>query len=98
MTNKPSSLLLIAAVCMSQQALTEELGFAGPGAQNCSVVSQNAIPGRGSGQNVVTQNVFSWVQGYMSGFNAYSYMVKGGAFDLGAASPEAQWEYLVSFC
>jgi hypothetical protein len=30
-------------------------------------------------------------QGYMSGFNSYSYLVnKNAPFDLGAASPEAQ--------
>jgi len=46
----------------------------------------------------MTQMVFIWVQGYMSGFNGYSYMVKGRTFDLGSASPEAQWEYIVSFC
>jgi hypothetical protein len=34
----------------------------------------------------------------MSGFNGYSYMVNGGTFDLGSTSPEAQWEYIVSFC
>jgi len=46
----------------------------------------------------MTQMVFIWVQGYMSGFNGYSYLVKGRTFDLGSASPEAQWEYIVSFC
>jgi hypothetical protein len=80
------------------KALTEVLGFAGVGSQNCNVVSQNAIPGRGSEQNFMTQIVFMWVQGYMSGFNGYSYMVNGGTYDLGSASTDAQWEYIVSFC
>jgi hypothetical protein len=93
-------LIMITALSVSQpmKALTEELGFAGVGVQNCSVVNKNAIPGRGSGQNFMTQMVFTWVQGYMSGFNGYSYMVKGRTFDLGSASTEAQWEYIVSFC
>ena len=93
--------IMIAALSVSSQpmkALTEELGFGGVGAQNCSVVNKNTIPGRGSAQNFMTQMVFIWVQGYMSGFNGYSYMVKGRTFDLGSASPEAQWEYIVSFC
>jgi hypothetical protein len=92
--------VLIAAFSVIQpmKALTEKLGFAGVGVQNCSVVNKNAIPGRGSGQNFVTQMVFTWVQGYMSGFNGYSFMVKGRTFDLGSASTEAQWEYIVSFC
>jgi hypothetical protein len=92
--------IMIAALSVIQpmKAVTEELGFAGAGAQNCSLVNRNTIPGRGSEQNFVTQMIFSWVQGYMSGFNGYSYMVKGGTFDLGSASTEAQWEYIVSFC
>jgi hypothetical protein len=89
--------MMIGMLCVSQ-ALGEQLGFAGAGAQSCGVVTQSAIPGMGSGQNIVTQNVFSWIQGYMSGFNGYSYLVKGGTYDLGSASPEAQWEYIVSFC
>ncbi len=93
--------IMIAALSVSSQpmkALTEELGFAGAGAQNCSVVNKNAVPGRGPAQNFVTQMVFNWAQGYMSGFNGYSYMVKGRTFDLGSTSTEAQWEYIVSFC
>lgn len=85
-------------VSQPTKALTEELGFAGPGAGNCSLVNKNTIPGRGSEQNSVTLMIFSWAQGYMSGFNSYSYMLKGRTFDLGAASTEAQWEYIVSFC
>jgi hypothetical protein len=87
--------IMIAALSVSQpmKALTEELGFAGAGAQFCNLVNKNTVPGRGSEQNSVTQMVFSWVQGY-----GYSYMVKGKTFDLGSASPEAQWEYIVSFC
>ena len=104
--------IMIAALSVSSQpmkALTgaesnrhgaggKELGFAGVGTQNCSVVNKNAIPGRGPVQNFMTQMVFTWLQGYMSGFNEHSYMVKGRTFDLGSASTEAQWEYIVSFC
>jgi hypothetical protein len=92
--------IMIAALCVSHppKALTEELGFAGAGAQYCNIVSQNTIPGKGSGQNFTTQLVFTWVQGYMSGFNGYSYNVNGATYDLGSTSPEAQWEYIVSFC
>lgn len=79
--------------------VADELGFAGPGAQNCGVLNQNAQPGRGSDQNLASMLIFSWVQGYMSGFNGYSYMIGNNrTFNLGAASPAAQWEYLVSFC
>ena len=92
--------IMIAALSVIQpiKALTEELGFAGVGVQNCNVLNKNTIPGRGSGQNFTTQMVFTWAQGYMSGFNGHSYMVKGRTFDLGSASAEAQWEYIVSFC
>jgi hypothetical protein len=92
------SMIAALSVIQPTKALTEELGFAGVGTQNYNVVNKNAIPGRGSGQNFMTQMVFTWVQGYMSGFNGYSYMMKGRTFDLGSASPEVQWEYVVSFC
>jgi hypothetical protein len=35
----------------------------------------------------------------MSGFNSFQLMTQDrSSFDLGAASPEAQWEYIVSYC
>jgi hypothetical protein len=91
---------LVAAITASSgPALAEALGFAGAGAIGCQQLNSNTIPGRGSGQNTVSQLVFSWVQGYMSGFNSYSYLIKNDApFDLGAASTEAQWETIVSYC
>jgi hypothetical protein len=89
--------MMIGVLCVSQ-ALGEQLGFAGVGTSSCAVVTQSAIPGRGPTQNDMTVMIFSWIQGYMSGFNGYSYLVKGGTYDLGSASPEAQWEYIVSFC
>jgi hypothetical protein len=96
----PLVFIIIATLCVTQprKALSEQLGFFGAGAQNCSEINRAAIPGKGPGQNTLTNMLFTWVQGYMSGFNGYSYMVNGRTFDLGSASPEAQWEYIVSFC
>jgi hypothetical protein len=35
----------------------------------------------------------------MSGFNGYSLLVsRSSPFDLGAVTPEAQWEFIVSYC
>jgi hypothetical protein len=93
-----AALLIIILAASSRQAVAE-LAFAGAGASQCDLINSNAAPGRGSDQNDVTRYVFNWVQGYMSGFNGYSLMInKGSPFDLGAASPEAQWEYIVSYC
>jgi hypothetical protein len=83
-------IILLAASLGSAKA---EMAFAGAGSDQCNLINSNAVPGRGPDQNVVTQHVFSWVQGYMSGINHYSIMIgKASLFDLGAASPEAQWE------
>jgi len=91
--------LLIIILAASSRRAVAELAFAGAGASQCDLINSNAGPGRGSDQNDVTRYVFNWVQGYMSGFNGYSLMIsKGSPFDLGAASPEAQWEYIVSYC
>jgi hypothetical protein len=91
-------LMIIILAAPSRQAVAE-LALAGAGASQCDLINSNAAPGRGSDQNDVTRYVFNWVQGYMSGFNGYSLMInKGSPFDLGAASPEAQWEYIVSYC
>ncbi len=94
-----SAALLIIILASSSRQAVAELAFAGAGASQCDLINSNAAPRRGSDQNDVTRYVFNWVQGYMSGFNGYSLMIsKGSPFDLGAASPEAQWEYIVSYC
>jgi hypothetical protein len=42
---------------------------------------------------------FSWIQGYMSGFHGFQLLAEHRTCcDLGAVSPEAQWEYIVSYC
>jgi hypothetical protein len=89
-----------AATCiLFTPTATAELAFAGPGAVQCNVVNANAIPGRGSGQNIVTMSIFSWIQGYMSGFHGFQFLIQqNNSFDLGAVSPEAQWEFIVSYC
>src|SRR5262245_6826520 len=94
------SILFVTAALALAAASTdaEELGFAGVGARQCQFLNANAVPGRGSGQNLVTQLTFTWAQGYMSGFNGYSLGINRGYIDLGAASQEAQWEYIVSYC
>lgn len=91
--------LLAIAVSVSWSPARAELAFAGAGSSQCDVVNANTVPGRGAEQNVTTQMIFSWVQGYMSGFNGYSLMVnQRSPFDLGAVSTEAQWEFIVSYC
>ena len=93
-----AALLIIMLAASSRQAVAE-LAFAGAGASQCDLINSNAAPGRGSDQNDVTRYVFNWVQGYMSGFNGYSLMInKGSPFDLVLRAPEAQWEYIVSYC
>jgi len=78
---------------------TAELAFTGAGSGQCNVINSSAIPGRGSGQNTTTMMMMSWIQGYMSGFHGFQLLTqKTTSFDLGAASPEAQWEYIVSYC
>jgi hypothetical protein len=52
-------LLMIGALCEPTEVLTEELGFAGAGAQNCAVLIRHAVPGRGSSQNDITTTIFS---------------------------------------
>jgi hypothetical protein len=95
-----SGAALAAATCiLFAPAATAELAFAGAGSGQCNVINSNAIPGRGSEQNRITLMLFSWIQGYMSGFNSFQLLTQNTAsFDLGAASPEAQWEYIVSYC
>jgi hypothetical protein len=86
------------AITFTSPALAE-LSFVGAGASQCQAVNSNVMPGRGSTQNSVSMLIFSWVQGYMSGFNSYSLLLnQTSPFDLGATSPEAQWEYIVSYC
>jgi hypothetical protein len=46
----------------------------------------------------MTMFVFTWAQGYMSGFNGYSLMINKGYVNLGAVSAEVQWEHIVSHC
>jgi hypothetical protein len=93
-----AALLIIILAASSRQAVAE-LALAGAGSGQCDLVNSNAVPGRGTDNNFVAQMLFTWVQGYMSGFNGYSLMVnKTSPFDLGATSPEAQWEYIVSYC
>jgi hypothetical protein len=91
--------LVVAACILLPTAAAAELAFAGAGSNQCNMINSNAIPGRGSGQNIVTMSTFSWIQGYMSGFNSFQLLTQQRtSFDLGAASPEAQWEYIVSYC
>lgn len=92
-------------VCGALLALTvattvdaQELAFAGAGSQQCQFLNERAVPGRGSGQNLATQLIFTWAQGYMSGFNGYSLGINKGYVNLGTVSAEVQWEYLVSHC
>ena len=91
---------LAAATCiLFAPAARAELAFAGAGANQCNVMNSNATPGRGSGQNTTTMLLFSWIQGYMSGFHGFQLLLQNkSSFDLGAVSPEAQWEYIVSYC
>src|ERR1700730_6635261 len=91
-------LLCALGVIVTSRAAFAGLALAGVGAQNCSLLNQFATPGRGSEQNFTTQLVYTWVQGFMSGFNGYSLLIGGKSYDLSAASHEAQWEYIVSFC
>jgi hypothetical protein len=91
--------LALATYLLFAPTATAELAFAGAGAQQCSAINSNAIPGRGSTQNTMTLMIFSWIQGYMSGFNSFQLLTqRSTSFDLGAVSPEAQWEYVVSYC
>jgi hypothetical protein len=93
-----SGVALAAAACiLFARAAHAELAFAGAGAQQCNVVNSNAVPGRGSGQNTVTLMIFSWIQGYMSGFHGFQLLTQDStSFDLGAVSPAAQWETIAS--
>jgi hypothetical protein len=95
-----SGVALAAAACiLFARAAHAELAFAGAGAQQCNVVNSNAVPGRGSGQNTVILMIFSWIQGYMSGFHGFQLLTQDStSFDLGAVSPAAQWEFIVSYC
>jgi hypothetical protein len=35
----------------------------------------------------------------MSGFHGFQFLIQqNNSFDLGAVSPEAQWEFIVSYC
>src|SRR6516162_572568 len=91
--------LVLTTCILTPLPATAELAFAGVGAQQCTYVNSNAIPGRGSGQNLATMITFSWIQGYVSGFHGFQLLVQQTtSFDLGAVSPEAQWEYIVSYC
>jgi hypothetical protein len=91
--------LLIILMAASFRPAHAEMAMAGAGSAQCDLVNSNAVPGRGTNNNFVAQMLLTWVQGYMSGFNGYSLMVnKTSPFDLGATSPEAQWEYIVSYC
>jgi len=91
--------LLIIILTASFRPVNAEMAMAGAGSAQCDLVNSNAVPGRGTDNNFVAQLLFTWVQGYMSGFNGYSLLVnKTSPFDLGATSPEAQWEYIVSYC
>lgn len=93
------ALLITIALALPSPALAQELAFAGAGAGQCQLLNANAMPGRGSDQSHVSMLIFTWVQGYMSGFNSYALLFNQAApFDLGAARPEAQWEYIVSYC
>lgn len=94
-----SSFLITVALASASPALTRELAFAGAGAGQCQLVNANAMPGRGSDQSNVSMLIFTWVQGYMSGFNSYALLInQASPFNLGAASTDAQWEYIVSYC
>jgi hypothetical protein len=93
-----ASLVVLAASIVCQSAMAEK-AFVGAGSNQCDLINSNAVAGRGSDQNTLTQAVFIWSQGYLSGYNAYSLLIgHGSPFDLEAARPESQWEYIVSYC
>jgi hypothetical protein len=80
----------------------------GAGSDPCNVINSSASPGMGPEQNTVTMRIFSWIQGYMSGFNRSKQEVvfdvgaftsqQGVVFDVEAFSPEIQWELIQSYC
>jgi hypothetical protein len=61
--------VLVLAV-LGAPAQADELAFAGAGANQCALINSSAMPGRGPKQNATSMQIFSWIQGYMSGFGA----------------------------
>jgi hypothetical protein len=98
---KITSIIIGGALALTVTTTTdaqEKIAFAGAGTQRCQFLNERAVPGRGSDQNLATQVIFTWAQGYMSGFNAHSLGIDKSSINLGAVSTKAQWEYLVSHC
>jgi len=91
--------IIVSALASSEPTVAEELSLTGAGTGQCQLINTNAAPGRGPNQDVATMIIFSWVQGYLSGFNSY-WLVGGNPapFDLGKVTQEIQWEYIVSYC
>jgi|SRR5712671_5048516 len=94
-----ASLFGAALALISTATEAEELAIAGAGTQRCQWLNENAVPGRGADPTFASRLIFTWVQGYMSGFNMYSLGInRGSNVNLGAVSTEVQWEYIVSHC
>lgn len=90
---------LVIGISALDSPAVAEMALAGAGSEHCDLVNSYAVPGRGIEQNTITKSVFEWSQGYMSGFNGYSMLIdRGSPFDLGAASLDTQWEFMVSYC
>jgi hypothetical protein len=72
--------------------------ISGMGTLGCATLTAQTPPGSGYGQNSLTMAVFSWVQGYLSAWNAVGIMQSGRFADLTSISANEQWAHIVGFC
>jgi hypothetical protein len=90
-------LVLLPLAALNSQ-LHAEVFIEGHGANSCAFLNTNVRPGDGWARDAITEGVFSWVQGFMSGVNVVKREDSKRYFDLSAIGRDEQWAYVVEFC
>jgi hypothetical protein len=91
--------LLVPLIVLAASAAQAEPGvISGLGTQSCAELNVRTRPGLGYAQNGAATAAFSWVQGYVSGWNAVGVISSGRFADVTSLSADAQWSHIAGFC
>jgi hypothetical protein len=92
-------LLLIPALTLATTlAYGEPAVVAGMGTQPCTVLTARTRIELGYAQNGLAGTAFSWVQGYVSAWNAVEIVRAGRFADLTSLTFDEQWSRIAEFC
>jgi hypothetical protein len=92
-------LLLASVIALAATGAHAEPGvISGLGTQSCAELNARTQPALGYKQNIVATAAISWVQGYLSAWNAIGIANSGRFADLTSLNTDAQWSQIASFC